>query len=106
MFRKFSPGFSRAANRLLRSLPGIQHTTATAADPDAATTMEKLELNRSVSGFLIGRVFLTRTARSDRPQCVAPSAFDEVLGRFLPCLPLRKRMSISVPLTRTSSHRR
>ena len=47
MFRKFSPGFSRAANRLLRSLPGIQHTTATAADPDAATTMEKLELNRS-----------------------------------------------------------
>ena len=47
MFRKFSPGFSRAVNRLLRSLPGIRHTTATAADPDAATTMEKLELNRS-----------------------------------------------------------
>ncbi|MGY2902514.1 hypothetical protein [Bradyrhizobium sp. URHC0002] len=43
MFRKFSPGFSRTVNRLLRSLPGIRHTTATAADPDAATTMEKLD---------------------------------------------------------------
>jgi hypothetical protein len=39
--RKFSPGFSRAVNHLLRSLPGIRH--ATAADPDAATTMEKLD---------------------------------------------------------------
>jgi hypothetical protein len=47
MFRKFSPGFSRAVNRLLRSLPGIQHTPPPAGDPDAATTMEKLELNRS-----------------------------------------------------------
>jgi PAS domain-containing protein len=43
MFRKFSPGFSRAVNRLLRSLPGTRHATATAADPDAATTMEKLD---------------------------------------------------------------
>ena len=43
MFRKFSPGFSRAVNRLPRSLPGIRHTTATAADPDAATMMEKLD---------------------------------------------------------------
>jgi hypothetical protein len=25
--RKFSPGFSRAVNRLLRSLPGIRHAT-------------------------------------------------------------------------------
>jgi hypothetical protein len=38
MFRKFSSGFSRAIDRLLRSLPGILHTTGTAADPDAATT--------------------------------------------------------------------
>ena len=43
MFRKFSSGFSRAVDRLLRSLPGILHTTGTAADPDAATTMEKLD---------------------------------------------------------------
>ena len=41
--RKFSPGFSRAVNRLLRSLPGIRHATGTAADPDTATTMEKLD---------------------------------------------------------------
>jgi hypothetical protein len=41
--RKFFPGFSRAVSRLLRSLPGIRHTTSTAADPDAATTMEKLD---------------------------------------------------------------
>jgi len=41
--RKFPPGFSRAVNRLLRSLPGILHATGTAADPDAATTMEKLD---------------------------------------------------------------
>jgi hypothetical protein len=33
-------------------------------------------------------------------------SFDEAPDRFLACLPLRKRMSISVPLTRTSSHRR
>jgi len=41
--RKFSPGLSRAVNRLLRSLPGIRHTTATAANPDVATAMEKLD---------------------------------------------------------------
>jgi PAS domain-containing protein len=40
---KFSSGFSRAADRLLRSRPGIPHATGTAADPDAATTMEKLD---------------------------------------------------------------
>ena len=43
--------------------------------------------------------------RCDRPQCTTSSAF-EAVDRFLVCLPLRKRMSISVPLTRTSSHRR
>ena len=129
MFRKFSPGFSRAVNRLLRSLPGIRHATGTAADPDAATTMEKLD---AALNNMMRRVFLTRTfpprtirghaslesvadrlrraehpaPRCDRPQCIASSAFDEAPGRFLACLPLRKRMSISVPLTRTSSHRR
>ena len=41
--RKFSPGLSRAVNHLLRSRPGIRHATATAADPDAATAMEKLD---------------------------------------------------------------
>jgi PAS domain-containing protein len=40
---KFSSGFSRAADRLLRSRPGIRHATGTAADPDAPTTMEKLD---------------------------------------------------------------
>jgi PAS domain-containing protein len=41
-----------------------------------------------------------------RLQCIASSAFDEAPAFFLACLPLRKRISISVPLTRTSSHRR
>jgi len=41
--RKFSPGLSRAVNHLLRSLRGIRHATATAANPDAATAMEKLD---------------------------------------------------------------
>ena len=44
--------------------------------------------------------------RRDRPQCIASSFFDEPPDFFLACLPRRKRMSISVPLTRTSSHRR
>ena len=43
LHRKFSPGFSRAVNHLLRSLPGVRHATGTASDPDAATTMEKLD---------------------------------------------------------------
>jgi len=124
--RKFPPGFSRAVNRLLRLLPGILHATGTAADPDAATTMEKLDaaLNNMSHGLCIfgpddrlllcfaGKHFRSSAPRRasgprcDRPQCIASSAFDEAPGRFLPCLPLRKRMSISVPLTRTSSHRR
>jgi hypothetical protein len=45
-------------------------------------------------------------SRCDRPQCIASSAFDDAPDFFLLCLPLRKRMSISVPLTRTSSQRR
>jgi hypothetical protein len=54
---------------------------------------------------------IVRARRSSRPamrsaQCIASSAFDEAPDRFLACLPLRKRISISVPLTRTSSHRR
>lgn len=145
MFRKFASGFSRAVDRLLRSLPGILHTTGTAADPDAATTMEKLDaaLNNMSHGLCMfgpdNRLLLWNeryvkmyrlapdksegmlrwktlriacvaprhlAPRCDRPQCIASSAFDEAPGRFLPCLPLRKRMSISVPLTRTSSHRR
>jgi hypothetical protein len=40
--RKFSSGLSRAVNHLLRSLPGVRHTTP-APDPDVATTMEKLD---------------------------------------------------------------
>ena len=44
--------------------------------------------------------------RGRRVQCIASSALDEPPDFFLACLPLRKRMSISVPLTRTSSHRR
>ena len=44
--------------------------------------------------------------RGRHVQCIASSAFDEPPDFFLACLPLRKRMSISVPLTRTSSHRR
>jgi diguanylate cyclase (GGDEF)-like protein len=43
LHRKFSPGFSRAVDRLLRSLPGIRHTTGAPPAPDAATTMEKLD---------------------------------------------------------------
>ncbi len=38
-------------------------------------------------------------------QCTGSSAF-EPPDFFLPCLPRKKRMSISVPLTRTSSQRR
>jgi PAS domain-containing protein len=41
--RKFSSGFSRAVNRLLRSLSGIRHATGILLTPDAATTMEKLD---------------------------------------------------------------
>jgi hypothetical protein len=57
--RKFSPGFSRAVNHLLRSLPGIRHATGTAADPDAATTMEKLDaaLNNMSHGLEPARAF-------------------------------------------------
>jgi hypothetical protein len=44
--------------------------------------------------------------RRDQPQWIASSFFDEPPDFFLACLPRRKRMSISVPLTRTSSHRR
>ena len=43
LHRKFFRGFSHAVNRLLRSLPGLRHATGMAADPDAATTMEKLD---------------------------------------------------------------
>jgi PAS domain-containing protein len=43
LHRKFSSGFSRAVSHLLRSLPGVRHATSTAADPDTATTMEKLD---------------------------------------------------------------
>jgi PAS domain-containing protein len=43
LHRKFSPGFSRAVNHLLRSLPGVRHATGTASGPNAATTMEKLD---------------------------------------------------------------
>ena len=35
--------FSLAANRLLRALPGVQHTTGTRTDRDSATMMEKLD---------------------------------------------------------------
>jgi len=41
--REFSPGFSRAVNRLLRSRSGVRHATGTPPSPDAATTMEKLD---------------------------------------------------------------
>jgi PAS domain-containing protein len=41
--RKFSPGFSRAVNRLLRSRSGVRHATGAPPSPDAATTMEKLD---------------------------------------------------------------
>jgi PAS domain-containing protein len=200
LHRKFSPGFSRAVNHLLRSLPGVRHATGTASGLNAATTMEKLDaalynmshglcmfgpdnrlllwndryvkmyklapdrlrvgstldemlearkaagtayrdLGQYGSKLRIGtglRIsdftrFSTRPGlhlrirsegmlrwkcfrssvprrasapRYDRPQRIASSAFDEAPGRFLACLPLRKRMSMSVPLTRTSSHRR
>src|SRR4030095_1142406 len=51
--RKFSPGLSRAVNHLLRSLRGIRHATATAANPDAAAAMEKLDaaLNNMSTAF-------------------------------------------------------
>ena len=53
--RKFSPGFSRAVDRLLRSMPGIRHATGAppAPAPYAATTMEKLDaaLNNMSHGF-------------------------------------------------------
>jgi hypothetical protein len=69
MFRRFSPGFSRAINRLLRSLPGIRHTTATAAGPDAVTTMEKLDaaLNNMSHG-LCQRAREHRRRPVNRPQ--------------------------------------
>ena len=41
--RKFSPGFSHAVNRLLRSRSGVRHATGAPPSPDAATTMEKLD---------------------------------------------------------------
>jgi hypothetical protein len=41
--RKFSPGFSRAVNRLLRSRSGVRHATGAPPSPDAATMMEKLD---------------------------------------------------------------
>jgi PAS domain-containing protein len=41
--REFSPGFSRAVNRLLRSRSGVRHATGTPPSPDPATTMEKLD---------------------------------------------------------------
>jgi PAS domain-containing protein len=162
--RKFSPGFSRAVNGLLRSLSGIRHATGIPPTTDAATTMEKLDaaLNNVSHGLCMfgsdnrlllwndryvkmyklapdrlrtldaGRIVNvsyrptqnvgfrpTRTSPSARktrqglriwraalPAQFIISSFDEAPGRFLACLPLRKRMSISVPLTRTSSHRR
>ena len=92
---------------------------AAPSDQDAATTMEKLDaaLNNMSHGLCMfgpdNRLLLwnDRCAgafgpQRDRLQCIASSAFDEAPDRFLPGLPLRKRMSISVPLTRTSSHRR
>ena len=119
--RKFSPGFFRAVNRLLR-LPGVRHATGALPTPDAATTMEKLDaaLNKMSHGLcMFGpdnrlllwndryvKMYKLAPPQRDRPQCTASSAFDEAPDRFLACLPLRKRMSISVPLTRTSSHRR
>jgi len=41
--RKFSPGFSRAVNRLLQSRSGVRHATGAPPSPDAATTIEKLD---------------------------------------------------------------
>ncbi|WP_141688249.1 hypothetical protein [Bradyrhizobium paxllaeri] len=41
--RKFSSQLSRAVNHLLRSLPGVRHAIGAPSDPDAATTMEKLD---------------------------------------------------------------
>jgi PAS domain-containing protein len=41
--RKFSPGFSRAINRLLGSRSGVRHASGAPPSPDAATTMEKLD---------------------------------------------------------------
>ena len=43
LHRKFSPGFSRAVNRLLRSRSGVRHATGAPPSQDAATTMEKLD---------------------------------------------------------------
>jgi hypothetical protein len=80
--RRLSPGFSRAVNDLLRSQAGVRHATGAP------------------------RASAEPASRRDRPQCIASSAFDEAPERFLAFLPLRKRMSISVPLTRTSSQRR
>ena len=51
--RKFSPGFSRAVNRLLQSRSGVRHATGAPPSPDAATTMEKLDaaLNNTSRGL-------------------------------------------------------
>jgi hypothetical protein len=55
--RKFSPGFFRTVNRLLR-LPGVRHVTGALPTLDAATTMEKLDatLNNMSHGLcMFGR---------------------------------------------------
>ena len=97
--------FSLAANRLLRALPGVQHTTGTRTDRDSATMMEKLDaaLNNMSHGLCMFGPDDRLMLWNDR---YAASVFDDAPGRFLACLPLRKRMSISAPLTRTSSQRR
>jgi PAS domain-containing protein len=66
--RKFSPGFSRAVNRLLRSLTDIRHATGTVADPDAATTMEKLDaaLNNMSHGLCMFGPDNRRLLRNER----------------------------------------
>ena len=110
--RKLSPGFSRAVNYLLRSRAGVRHATDAPSDQDAATTMEKPDaaLNNMSHGLCMfgpdNRLLLWLAPPACRLQFIISLSFDEALGRFLACLPLRKRMSISVPLTRTNSHRR
>ena len=41
-----------------------------------------------------------------RSQAIRPPSFDAAPGSFFACLPFGNRTTISVPLTRTSSHRR
>ena len=120
------PGFSRAVSHLLRSRAGVRHATgappqipprrwrsSTQRSTNSAQQYEPrhfLDANRSSLRWktlqLVCATPVHSAPRCDRPQRVASSAFDVAPDRFLACLPLRKRMSISVPLTRTSSHRR